>query len=802
MVGPEDIEQPVAPPPAAVESAPEAARAPKGSSQEGSPNNSSRRHKWIVMGSMATVVVLMGVVIVVVLVVTQSSSGGDDNTPTEIMGENVPPDDTPITTTNSTTSGEDPSTTYPTGDDGTSTTTAWKMSDIGLVGTQSITYTIDIQPVSVDDSCDTTASTGVLSEPVPLTATCPQGAVTPLKGPCRVESDGRTVSCFHEMASSSTTTTQVTCYAPETTSPASSPQDLALTVSVPESTNQQYQCTQQIDFASGFNGHHWTRTYYGGWVANRVVLKSVLFGSPVCASSSTTSFFLADRTSPTGSCQTSFFRGFSGGWPIESGSTSCYASPKSVQVTADLLLEAMVDTEQGTIRSEQCIMTPMVLDIATGEACTYNVECDSNVCIDGICQTGPLADKELGCDDDMDCVSQACAPLSLLDPSSTNNSEELLLGCCASGASRRMSDGSRVCTEQPTDALCANDDELCASGVCLFDHCQEGRLDPFYYCQRGNHCLSGGCALSVSDETLCCPTGDTVTVEDKTYCANLEVDYLCQHDQVCQNGACGLGSYDPENAERFCCPSGATVRVLGPDLDWDDYCTQLEAGTFCGSDDMCAPGADGGEGACAHATYEADASVVCCSSGTKTNAYEADHYPWRADYCADMPPGAVCGSNEMCKSSVCVDGICQDSFQNDLERCDDSGDCASGGGCGVGFYSVTADRVCCSGGAPTMSLNKPDSAYSDDYCTNLPEQTLCGSDDMCDPAEGGTSACARGSYEAGEAPICCPTGVKVELYEADHYPWRAEYCAALGPGAKCGDNAMCESDLCLNGLCQ
>eukprot|EP00977_Amphora_coffeiformis_P017949 scaffold6030_cov199-Amphora_coffeaeformis.AAC.13 len=116
-----------------------------------------------------------------------------------------------------------------------------------------------------------------------------------------------------------------------------------------------------------------------------------------------------------------------------------------------------------------------------------------------------------------------------------------------------------------------------------------------------------------------------------------------------------------------------------------------------------------------------------------------------SDFCAGLPPGYTCGSNDMCASGACVGNVCQESLSQDLEPCDDAGDCTSSA-CGMEYYSSEAPRVCCSSGTK-VKYQRPDSWVEDLYCADLSLGIACGADEMCVPGASGQPACAYPEHE-------------------------------------------------------
>ena len=88
----------------------------------------------------------------------------------------------------------------------------------------------------------------------------------------------------------------------------------------------------------------------------------------------------------------------------------------------------------------------------------------------------------------------------------------------------------------------------------------------------------------------------------------------------------------------------------------------------------------------------------------------------------------------MCLSGTCVNNVCQDSIQQDLEPCDTGADCVNGS-CGLEDWSsesLSAGYVCCPDGNPTIEALRPGSSFIDEFfCSELPAGRPCGGNTMC-----------------------------------------------------------------------
>jgi hypothetical protein len=108
--------------------------------------------------------------------------------------------------------------------------------------------------------------------------------------------------------------------------------------------------------------------------------------------------------------------------------------------------------------------------------------------------------------------------------------------------------------------------------------------------------------------------------------------------------------------------------------------------------------------------------------------------------------------------------------------------------CGIDFYSLDADCLCCSSETTTRT-NRPGSVFDETYCcAGLSFGTLYGAYSMCAVGNSGSAAaCTLKTYEVDAERVFCPTGVNV--VNSDY--WTAYYCPGLPAGSLCGSNDMC-----------
>jgi hypothetical protein len=223
----------------------------------------------------------------------------------------------------------------------------------------------------------------------------------------------------------------------------------------------------------------------------------------------------------------------------------------------------------------------------------------------------------------------------------------------------------------------------------------------------------------------------------------------------------------------------------------------------CTSPDEC-PG-----GACGYEIFDPSSNIVCCPSNETVTVGSDTETQW----CTGQDDGSGCGKNAMCTSGVCVQKVCQEGLGAIGDPCDSNNDCENQA-CGFEFFRPNSDLTCC-------RSNETEAIGSADYCTGQQAGDPCGSDSMCenglcadgvcqgralgpgercDPDavdECANDACGREIFEDDSEFICCPSNEAVQIDGIDETEW----CTGQPNGASCGSSEMCQSQLCLLGIC-
>ena len=212
--------------------------------------------------------------------------------------------------------------------------------------------------------------------------------------------------------------------------------------------------------------------------------------------------------------------------------------------------------------------------------------------------------------------------------------------------------------------------------------------------------------------------------------------------------------------------------------------------------------------ACGRQTAADNAPLICCPSGS------IDTFGG-FDYCTQMPDGSVCWSDAMCAGGTCKGnagglqkGICTGNLPVN-SSCTENADC-SNNACGRKTAAEGAPLICC-------PSNNIDIFGGFDYCTQMPNGSVCWSDAMCaggtckgnagglqkgictgnlpvnssctENADCSNNACGRKTAAEGAPLICCPSN-NIDIFGG------FDYCTQMPNGSTCWSDAMCESGYC------
>lgn len=377
-----------------------------------------------------------------------------------------------------------------------------------------------------------------------------------------------------------------------------------------------------------------------------------------------------------------------------------------------------------------------------GQPCGFSGECATRFCQDGFCsgQCLSLGEGLSTCPDHMECVAgpiaadptiQICVPKGeagkgffepcVADWSCTGDRK-----CLSVAGETRC---SVACSEEAPcpEGTCVQDDagglSLCVPADLVGVRGQGEACQGTWQCAEGRFCYGGACLSPCPDDGDCgapatcvsdalfqvqyctvpcgpeetCPSG-LICVQGFCMLSAQGGGYLlgtCRNDQDCETGVCRKGvcteacSPDlpcegaqpiPEQPDGLCRPCDPALY----DTDCNDggwgmnTCIQGSDGShFCATDctfqDLCPLGtrcySTGFQSVCAPIAFNCNDSIACLPDGT----------------CARrLPGGALCRSNEACRSGVCDDGVC-----GPAPACTVDADC----GCAQKFCSEGACRL-------------------------------------------------------------------------------------------------------------
>ena len=371
--------------------------------------------------------------------------------------------------------------------------------------------------------------------------------------------------------------------------------------------------------------------------------------------------------------------------------------------------------------------------LAVGMKCGgENPVCASGVCgMDNVCKQEPFWD-ESPCKNNDQCESKMCAR-SEADASAG-------LVCCTRGGTEWVTGIGNVCTWRAAGKKCGEENGVCASGVCGMDNlCERELIGDESPCRINDQCASKMCARSEADTDaglVCCTSGSSKQVSTLPYsptrwvCTGLAAGMKCGGENgVCASGVCGMdnlcviGDESPCNtndqceskmcarseadtdAGLVCCTSGDSVYFHDPWLVLQymftqEYikpvCTWRAAGMkcrgedilcrsgSCGSNELCTKQLDGSScngnnddcenDTCGQVEAVQGAEFICCPSGKTLTGGSSS-----LRVCTNIgEENQACFDDSICKSNVCLSGVCQGSKKWGDEPCEKDAHCHSG----------------------------------------------------------------------------------------------------------------------------
>ncbi len=273
-------------------------------------------------------------------------------------------------------------------------------------------------------------------------------------------------------------------------------------------------------------------------------------------------------------------------------------------------------------------------------------------------------------------------------------------------------------------------------------------------------------------------------------------------------------------SDMICCLSNMTEHII-TSFQGNVYCMGQAVSDPCGTNMLCASGACVNgicclNSACRFEMFNMMSDMICCPSNMTEHIITNFQGNF---YCTGQAVGNPCGTNMLCASGGCVNGICiAAKNQVDGELCDDNDDCLNST-CGFEMLNMTSDMICCPSNMIECIITNFQGNF---YCTgqvlvgnpcgtnmvcasgacvngicraakNQVDGELCDDDDDCL-----NSLCGFKMFNTTSDMICCPSNMTEHIITNFQGNF---YCTGQVVGNPCGTNMVCASGACVNGIC-
>ena len=304
--------------------------------------------------------------------------------------------------------------------------------------------------------------------------------------------------------------------------------------------------------------------------------------------------------------------------------------------------------------------------------------------------------------------------------------------------------------------------KLCCSDTIDLDVEMEGNYE--LYCAKQP--VGSGCR---SDEI--CLSG--VCVEKECLTNKLESNSACDSVSDCLSGFCGYASFSDEARTVCCLSEDASIYFEG-----SLYCTNMNSGAMCGTDEMCSSGNCSLE-------YPSNSKQVCCNSKRSEDI-------GNNQYCSGKSLGDMCGTHKMCLSGYCVNQTCVNDLLLPEMNCAGSFECQNGI---CAQTSLTSEQtICCPGGESISTVYESSIV---EVCIGQDNGNACTIDEMCL-----SQSCGMSNYTEYAQQVCCThENAGPFLLPGSSKNTKAMFCSNFDNGELCGSNEMCMSNVCLFGIC-
>jgi hypothetical protein len=479
-------------------------------------------------------------------------------------------------------------------------------------------------------------------------------------------------------------------------------------------------------------------------------------------------------------------------------------------------------------------------------SCQLDSDCCSGVCVNGVCQAGPVAVGG-ACDNYGDCASGNCCSGVCSDPNTDLNN----CGGCGYVCSTNHVEGL-ACVNGQCQGTCAAGWADCYAGL-QYDGCETDLNNDVNNCGGcGNTCptsangaatcVGGTCGIQcVSGFTLC----GGACVDEQTDLNNCGAcGHVCPSTQYCSVGSCvdrvGVGSACASNdacLNSTCCSGicldlntdlnncGACGAVCSNNHDDASVCSGGVCGGYCATGWGNCDGnlqTNGCEtdifsdpdhcGACGTACPTAGAATRTCSFGvcivtcadgfancTNSTAISTEGCPvnLNTDNSNCGACGNACASGQYCSGGTCVAKLATGS------ACTASGQCVTGLCCGGICVDMSTDSNNCGGcgvqcpSAQTCVNGACACPAGETYCFGncvnlLTDFNNCG---FCTLYCGTNETCVNGTCDCLQPLSYCLLGASPHVYYACiDVTSDSNNCGACG-------NVCGSDEACMNGQC-